>query len=361
MKTFHCTHCQNLVFFENVRCLNCGHSLAFLPDLGFMGALKQRPDGLWRAELDAPDSRGYRLCANYGQASVCNWVVPADDSTAFCGSCRLNRVIPDLSSERNRVAWFRLEVAKRRLLYTLLGLWLPIEPKNAAAGSGLAFEFLQDSSAGDAKRVFTGHDNGVITINIAEADDVHREKERALQKEPYRTLLGHFRHEIGHYYWDKLISNDPSLDAFRELFGDERADYRKGLERHYSEGPPSGWEQSFISAYATTHPWEDWAESWAHYLHMVDALETAGAAGLALRPKRSDEPRMPPPPDPLNPHGRDFDAMIESWLSLTYVLNNFSRGLGLPDSYPFILSAPAIRKLRFIHTTIDEYRSPQCT
>jgi hypothetical protein len=356
MKTFHCTHCQNLVFFENVRCLNCGHSLAFLPDLGFMGALSERSDGLWRAELDAADSRGYRLCANYDQVSVCNWVVPADDSGAFCGSCRLNRVIPDLSSERNRVAWFRLEVAKRRLLYTLLGLWLPIEPKVAAADSGLAFEFLEDSSDGDAKRVLTGHDNGLITINIAEADDVHREKERALQKEPYRTVLGHFRHEIGHYFWDRLISSGPKLDAFRELFGDERADYQKALERHYGQGPPARWEQDFISAYATMHPWEDWAESWAHYLHMVDALETAGAAGLALRPKRSDEPRMQPPPDPLNPHSRDFDAMIESWLSLTYVLNNLSRGLGLPDSYPFILSAPAIRKLRFIHTTIDEYR-----
>jgi hypothetical protein len=356
MKTFHCTHCQNLVFFENVRCLNCGHSLAFLPDFGFMGALSERPDGLWRAELDAADSRGYRLCANYDQVSVCNWVVPAGDSSAFCGSCRLNRVIPDLSSERNRVAWFRLEMAKRRLLYTLLGLWLPIEPKATVDGPGLAFEFLEDSTHGDAKRVFTGHDNGLITINIAEADDVHREKERTLQKEPYRTLLGHFRHEIGHYFWDRLISNAPKLGAFRELFGDERADYQKALERHYAEGPPARWEQDFISAYATMHPWEDWAESWAHYLHMVDALETAGAAGLALRPKRSDEPRMQPPPDPLNPHHRDFDAMIESWLSLTYVLNNFSRGLGLPDTYPFILSAPAIRKLRFIHTTIDEYR-----
>jgi hypothetical protein len=183
---------------------------------------------------------------------------------------------------------------------------------------------------------------------------VHREQQRTLQKEPYRTLLGHFRHEIGHYFWDRLIANGPHLEAFRSIFGDERADYQQALDRHYSEGPPAQWEQRFISAYATTHPWEDWAESWAHYLHMVDALETAGAAGLALRPKRSDEPRMQPPPDPLNPQLRDFDAMIESWLSLTYVLNNLSRGLGLPDSYPFVLSSPAIEKLRFIHETIDE-------
>jgi hypothetical protein len=359
MKTFHCTHCQNLIFFENVRCLNCGHSLAFLPDLGFMGALNQHPDGLWRVEPDAPGSRGYHLCANYDQVSVCNWVVPLDESNEFCRSCRLNRIIPDLSSERNRVAWFRLEVAKRRMLYTLLGLSLPVVPKDGNGSPGLAFEFLEDCSHGDAKRVLTGQDNGLITINIAEADDVHREKERALQKEPYRTLLGHFRHEIGHYFWDLLILNGPRLESFRELFGDERADYQLALDRHYSEGPPARWEQSFISAYATMHPWEDWAESWAHYLHMVDALQTAGATGLALRPKRSDEPRMQPPPDPLNPHYRDFDAMIEAWLSLTYVLNNLSRGLGLPDSYPFVLSPPAIGKLRFIHSTIDEYRHIQ--
>ena len=355
MKTFHCSHCQNLVFFENIRCLNCGHSLAFLPDRRLMAALTHGENGVWKAEIPPGNSRPYRLCANYDQVSVCNWVVAVDDPHDFCHSCRLNRIIPDLSSERNRVAWFRLEVAKRRLLYTLMGLDLPIEPKNGNNG-GLAFEFLEDPRCGDAKRVLTGHDNGLITINIAEADDVHREQQRSLQKEPYRTLLGHFRHEVGHYFWDRLIAYGPLLEDFRALFGDERADYQRALDRHYGEGPPPRWEDSFISAYSTMHPWEDWAESWAHYLHMVDALETAGATGLALRPKRPDEPQMQPPPDPLSPNYRDFDAMIEAWLSLTYVLNNLSRGLGLPDSYPFVLSAPAIRKLRFIHDTINAHR-----
>jgi hypothetical protein len=359
MKTFHCTHCQNLVFFENSKCLNCGHLLAFMPDRLTVAALIEWADGLWRSEIEPADSPGHRLCANFDQASVCNWVVPAGESDAFCASCRLNRVIPDLADERNQVAWFRLEVAKRRLLYTLLGLGLDAAPKSAVGPTGLAFEFLEDSPLGDANRVLTGHDNGVITINVAEADDVHREKERTLQKEPYRTLLGHFRHEIGHYYWDRLIANGPRIEAFRTLFGDERADYQSALDRHYAEGPPSGWERQFISAYATMHPWEDWAESWAHYLHMVDAIETAGATGLALRPKRSDEPRMQTPADPLNPNHRDFDAMIEAWLSLTYVLNNLSRGLGLPDSYPFVLSRPAIEKLRFIDETIDAHRGRQ--
>jgi hypothetical protein len=353
MRTFHCTHCQSLIFFENVRCLNCDRSLAFLPDRGLLAALTQSPDGLWRSELQGAESRGYRLCANYNRASVCNWVVPADDPCDFCRSCRLNRVIPDLSSDRNAVAWFRLEIAKRRMLYTLLGLGLPVIPKSADDAQGLAFEFLENHSDGDATRVLTGHDNGLITLNIAEADDVHREKERALQKEPYRTLLGHFRHEIGHYFWDRLIADSSLLGNFRAVFGDERADYQEALQRHYRDGPPPHWERNFISAYATMHPWEDWAESWAHYMHMVDALETAGAAGLALRPVRSDEPRMQLLPDPLNPGYRDFDSMIESWLSLTYVLNNLSRGLGLPDSYPFVLSVPAIDKLRFIHDTVD--------
>jgi hypothetical protein len=354
MKTFHCTHCQNLIFFENVRCLNCHRPLAFLPDRGLMAALTQGPDGLWRSELRGGESPGYRLCANYDGVSVCNWVTPGDDPSDFCRSCRLNQVIPDLSSQHNAVAWFRMEVAKRRMLYTLLGFGLPVIPKSVDEAQGLAFEFLEDYSDGDAKRVLTGHDNGLITLNIAEADDVHREKERTLQKEPYRTLLGHFRHEIGHYFWDRLIADGPLLEPFRATFGDERAGYQAALQRHYRDGPPPHWERNFISAYATMHPWEDWAESWAHYMHMVDAVETAGATGLALRPKRSDEPRMQPPPDPLNPSQRDFDAMIESWLSLTYVLNNLSRGLGLPDSYPFVLSLPAIGKLHFIHDTIDQ-------
>lgn len=357
MKTFHCTHCQNLIFFENVRCLNCERSLAFLPDRGLMAALTQGTDGLWHSELDSAAPGGYRLCANYNQVSVCNWAVAATDAHDFCRSCRLNRVIPDLSSGRNNIAWFRLEVAKRRTLYTLLGLGLPVIPQVEGEPSGLAFEFLEEYSDGDAKRVLTGHDNGVITLNIAEADDVHREKERTLQKEPYRTLLGHFRHEIGHYFWDRLIAGGCSLEPFRAAFGDERADYQLALQRHYRDGPPPQWERNFLSAYSTMHPWEDWAESWAHYMHMVDALETAGAAGLALRPKRADEPRMQPPLDPLSPNSRDFDSMVESWLSLTYVLNNLSRGLGLPDSYPFVLSARAIDKLRFIHVTIDRQRN----
>ena len=355
MKTFHCTHCQQLIFFENVRCLNCDHPLAYLPDQTIVAAVTKNSEGQWTAEGTSSPDRLYRLCANYEQENVCNWTVPAADPEALCVSCRLNRVIPDLSKPANRTAWFRLELAKRRMMYTLLGLRLPVLKKVDDADSGLAFQFLEDSPQGDAQRVLTGHDNGLITVNIAEADDVHREAQRTQQHEPYRTLLGHFRHEIGHYYWDRLIADRAPLERFRELFGDERADYQASLEQHYQNGPPANWQLNFISAYATMHPWEDWAESWAHFLHMADALETAGATGLKLEPQRRDEPTLPAsPPDPLNPRNRDFDRMIDAWLPLTYVLNNLNRGLGLPDSYPFVLTSPVIEKLRFIHDTINE-------
>jgi hypothetical protein len=312
MKTFHCTHCQNLVFFENVRCIACEHPLAFLPDRALVAALVEGSGGVWQPEGAGLQDAAYRLCANYAGENVCNWAVPATDPEVLCTSCRLTRVIPDLSIPDNRTAWFRLELAKRRMMYSLLALSLPLEKKLAAADPGLAFEFLADTSGGDATRVLTGHDNGRITVNVAEADDVQRERQRTQQHEPYRTLLGHFRHEIGHYYWDRLIDNSPRLRSFRTLFGDERVDYTVALRAHYQNGPPPDWAERYISAYASSHPWEDWAESWAHYLHMSDALETAGAAGLNLKPKRGDEPAMATPANPLNPSHHDFDRMIES-------------------------------------------------
>jgi hypothetical protein len=350
MQSFHCTHCQNLVFFENVRCLSCNYQLAYLPERKLVAALERGADELWRAV--GGGDRAYRRCENYERHNVCNWAVPQDDPAALCASCRLTRVIPDLSQPDNQTAWYKLEAAKRRLIYTLLGLQLPLVRKDNAGDSGLAFEFLQDSVSGDGQRVLTGHDNGLITINIAEADDLKREEQRTRQHEQYRTLLGHFRHEIGHYYWDRLIQNAPRLEAFRKIFGDERADYQQALHRHYEQGPPQDWESGYISTYATSHPWEDWAESWAHFMHMTDALETAGAVGLSLRPKRADEPSLKPPQNPLTARKHSFEPMIEDWVPLTYVLNNLSRGLGLPDSYPFVLSAPVLEKLRFVHDTI---------
>jgi hypothetical protein len=355
MKTFHCSSCEQLVFFENDRCLNCGQSLAYLPDRSVMAALQPDANGLWRPDGDVPIEH-YRLCANYREHNVCNWAVPESDPNPLCRSCRLTRVIPDLTHTDHAV-WYRLEAAKRRLIYSLLSLRLPLSPQDSVTPRGVSFSFLADTQTanGDSQRVLTGHDNGLITINIAEADDLRREQQRLRNHEPYRTLLGHFRHEIGHYYWDRLIAGTADLEPFRALFGDERADYDAALKRHYAEGPPAGWERSFISAYATTHPWEDWAESWAHFMHITDTLETAGAVGLSLRPRRADEPSLPRAPDCVDSVVASFDAMITQWLPLTYVLNNLSRGLGLPDSYPFVLCPTVVDKLRFIHDTVVKH------
>ena len=356
MKTFHCTHCQNLIFFENVQCLHCGHALAFLPDKGDMAAMVKGSDDLW--SIDGPDAYpAYRLCANYTTHQVCNWAVPSFDPEPLCQSCRLTRTIPDLS-ESGTEAWFRLETAKRRLLHCLFSLGLPVNRKDTGNPDGIAFEFLRDSTSpdGDHQRVLTGHDNGLITINIEEADDVQRERARVQQHEPYRTVLGHLRHEIGHYYWDRLIQNGPRLAGFREVFGDEREDYAAALKRHYEQGPPPAWQERYVSSYATAHPWEDWAESWAHFLHMTDALETANSAGLSLQPPRSDEPVIVPPTS-TDSLGLGFNEMIARWLPLAYVMNNLSRGLGHADIYPFVLSPIAIGKLRFIHETILDYRN----
>jgi hypothetical protein len=357
MKTFHCTNCQNLVFFENVTCLNCGHALAYLPDQAVMAALKQGTDGDWHVEGRSEGRDSYRLCANYAQQNICNWAVPIDDPNTLCRSCRLTRVIPDLTPS-GKEAWFRLESAKRRLVETLLSLRLPVVAKDESSPDGVAFEFLKDSTEpnGDSNRVLTGHDNGLITINIAEADDVQRERMRQQQHEPYRTLVGHFRHEIGHYYWDRLIRDSERLEAFRSLFGDERADYAEALKRHYGQGAPADWADHFISTYATSHPWEDWAESWAHFLHMSDSLETAGAVGLSLRPTRRDEPAIAAVSPAVALMDAGFESMIDRWLPLTYVMNNLSRGLGLADAYPFVLSTTVIEKLHFIYDTINACR-----
>jgi hypothetical protein len=279
MKTFHCTACQALVFFENTQCLSCGHTLAFVANRMTLLSLEQQDDGTWKPAGDSSAVDSYRLCRNYSEHGSCNWAIAADAPEELCSACSLTHTIPDLSVAGNDVAWAKLETAKRRLLFDLLSLQLPLVGKRADADRGLEFKFLGEVIAvnGDRSRVLTGHDNGLITINVAEADDLHREAQRLRHREPYRTLLGHFRHEIGHYYWDRLVPGTDWLGKFRELFGDEQLDYQAALKVHYEQGAPANWADNYISAYASTHPWEDWAESWAHVMHMVDALETAHA------------------------------------------------------------------------------------
>jgi hypothetical protein len=354
MKVFHCDHCDQLLFFENTRCVSCEHLLAFLPDVMVVGSLDALDGERWRSPL--ADGRTYRLCRNYSEAQVCNWAVDADDDNPLCLSCRLTSVIPDLHVEGNLQAWFKLEVAKRRLIYTLLSLRLPTGAVADAAGEGLAFRFMADAPDGSAP-VLTGHANGVITLNIAEADDAQRETRKKRLGEPYRTLLGHLRHEIGHYYWMLLVEQNGSrLARFRELFGDDREDYSAALKRHYEQGPPQDWQSRFVSAYASSHAWEDWAETWAHYLHMVDTLEIAASCGVSLQPRRAGEPSLARVTSRPVPGTASFEALLDSWFPVTYLVNNLNRGLGMADAYPFILSTPAIQKLRFVHEAIASPR-----
>jgi hypothetical protein len=336
MKVFHCDHCGHLLFFENVICVSCGRGLAYVPEETRLMSLD-------------PHS-AVRLCENYARYNVCNWAVPLDDPRTLCRACRLTRTIPNLSRPGNDRLWYKLEVAKRRLVYTLDQLGLPLDDKHADPDKGLAFEFLESSGT----NVMTGHSGGVITINIAEADDTERMRRRVELNEPYRTLVGHFRHESGHYYWDRLIAGSSRVDAFRRLFGDERSDYGGSLRRHYDQGAPADWQDRYVSAYAAMHPWEDWAETWTHYLHMVDTLETAAACGISIRPARRDEPTMTGAPNPVGERRVPFERMIDSWGPITYVLNNLNRGLGNADAYPFVLSPSSVEKLSFVHDTIGQ-------
>jgi hypothetical protein len=347
MKLFQCQKCGQLLHFENTSCERCGSPLGYLPKRETMTALavgresRHAQETIRRAFADQQD---YRLCANSAHA-VCNWLLPATLPDLYCAACRHNRTIPDLSLPQNVNNWCAVEVAKHRLFYTLLQLRLPLATK-AQSPDGLAFEFLSDAvAASDRGPVLTGHAGGVITINLAEADDAERERRRRQMGEPYRTLLGHFRHEIGHYYWDRLIAGTPHLEEFRRMFGDERKNYAQALQDHYAQGAPADWAERFISAYASAHPWEDFAESFAHYFHMVDTLETAHVFGLAVNPRL---PQGPGAVFDFHPRDADTKQLVEAWVALTFAVNAINRSMGLHDLYPFVLNAPAVAKLGFI-------------
>jgi hypothetical protein len=289
-------------------------------------------------EVTLPQGQ-YRQCANYTREGVCNWLVPAESPDELCQACRLNNVIPDLSEPDNRERWHEVELAKRRLVYGLGRLNLPITAKRDDPVKGLAFDIKVST---DAERVLTGHSDGLITLNLDEADAAEREKTRVTLKERYRTLLGHFRHEVGHYFWDRLVADGHKLDEFRALFGDERTDYADALQQHYGKPPDPSYASSFISPYAASHPWEDFAETFAHYLHMSDTLETADQFGFASTPSRSDADA--------------FEALMTEWYRLTVALNALNHSMGLQDAYPFAISPIVKEKLRFVHGLIHAAR-----
>lgn len=348
MRIFRCNHCGNALYFENTQCLLCGSLLAFLPGLMELCAVEPASDapGLWqRRDTRRLDGRRWRHCLHREGSRACNFAVPGEDPNPLCVSCRLTRVLPDLSAPDNLARWQRIEAAKRRLFFTLARLRLVAAEPQAGRADGPAFEFKQDLPG---EGVLTGHRGGVITLNVAEADDTERVRRRVALHEAYRTLLGHLRHESGHYYWDRLVGQAGGHDAFRRTFGDERTDYRQALECYHARGAPADWPAAHVSAYATAHPWEDWAETWAHYLHMVDLLETAAYFDTRVSvpgPPAADDP----PPDPFEAGPGDFDALVAAWIPLTLLVNSLNRSLGQEDAYPFALSSGALVKLRFTH------------
>ncbi len=289
--------CTQRLFFENSRCLHCGTEVAFSWPLRDLVAL--RPPA---RRCPTPD---------------CNSATRAD----VCESCALTRGRP-----QDDARWAEAETAKRRLLFELgeLGLW-PWE----VGGSDLIFDFSDGA--------MTGHADGVVTLDLREVEDVHRTRMKDQLDEPYRTVLGHFRHEIGHFYQPTLMEGRE--DEVRARFGDERADYQAALDRHYEHGAPEGWEASFVSAYATMHPWEDWAETFAHFLHIRDVMQTASAWGLTTA-------------DPSAPIGE----LVDLWIELSYALNAVNRSLGHGDLYPYVLTPPVIAKLELIDSLVASRR-----
>jgi hypothetical protein len=348
--------CGNHVFFDNTLCLACKRQLGFLPDEGRVAALEpgEEPD-TWttpgRTEV-------LKTCGNRASAASCNWMLFADNPRLLCIACRLNRRLPDLEQANNALYWRKIESSKRRLVSQLIGLGLPVRSKvDDDPEHGLMFDFLRTPPGGP--EVMTGHANGLITINVEEADDGRREQIRLAMHEPYRTTLGHFRHEVGHYYWDRLVWDTPWLERFREVFGDERASYADALKRNYTQGPPADWAESYISSYATMHPWEDWAETWAHYLHVVDSLTTA--LGFGLEPDDMEGDIVPFGPNalyaPEDPNATRFLELLNGWMEMTMVLNELARSMGEPDFYPFVMSRKAVAKLQFVQMVVFQSRA----
>jgi len=356
MKLFKCDHCGQPVYFENTFCVPCNASLGFDP--GRMDLVALQPAGnngytlLEGKEKFASSTPCYKYCSNK-QYNVCNWLLPFDSDGEFCIACNLNRTIPDLSKPDHLEKWARIEVAKHRLVYSLLRFKLPVISKTQDEDKGIAFDFLAEENKKDGKRLLTGHDQGLITLNIDEADDAIREMARNQMDEVYRTVLGHFRHEIGHYYWDQLIKDTNRLQSFRLLFGDETTDYGEALKQHYNKPASNEWNEKFISAYASAHPWEDWAETWAHYMHIIDTMETAYSFGMTLNPGVAGPENEMSARLNIDPYtNQRIDDIIERWIPLSFVMNSLNRSMGLKDSYPFVINEEVKKKLNFIHKTI---------
>ncbi len=356
MKLFSCDHCGHALYFENVVCEHCGHRLGYVPEAN--GLFSLEADGeVWNAP--AHPGKQYVFCANAG-FGACNWLVEAQPGgDPYCRACRHNEVVPPFGDAENLLRWQTIERAKKRLIYSLLRMRLPLATRTQDPVHGLSFRFLNEALT--ATPVLTGHTGGVITIALAEADDAEREYRRTRFNEPYRTLLGHFRHEIGHHYWDILVGSGSRLDEFRNLFGDERQPYEAALQAHYASGGALDWQSNYISGYASSHPWEDFAETWAHYLHLVDTTEMASAFGVRLRPRLDGRGELTARID-FDPYRLDgVQELIDNWIPLASLINNLNRAVGQHDAYPFVLTPPVIDKLGFVQSIVAEAGAVQWT
>ncbi len=343
MKLFKCGHCNHFIFFENHSCGNCGHLSGFRDTDRMMLTFAPNSEYL----ISDREQIRYKYCKNK-EHDVCNWLIELGDSQEYCNACQLNRTIPNLENVDNFEKWRHLEVAKHRLVYQLQKLGLSL-PSKLNHDNGLCFDFVEQQE--DAS-LMTGHANGVITILLREADSVLREQMRKQFLESYRTLVGHLRHEVGHYFWNRLVSSESNtLKEFRILFGDESLNYSDALQTYYVKGALIDWQESFISKYATAHPWEDWAETWAHYLHIMDVVETAYYFGLNVNPL--DTAHGMTADVTFDPYVMDdFETIIATCIPLFFAVNSINRAMGVPDVYPFVITPAVIEKMKFIHKLV---------
>ncbi|HDZ06726.1 hypothetical protein LCGC14_0292810 [marine sediment metagenome] len=347
MKIFECGHCSYPLYFESNHCDNCGHICGYLDDDRKMLTF----DPVNTFLISDRKKIEYKYCKNK-ELDVCNWLLKQEDKHDYCSACQLNRTIPNLSDKENFPKWKNLEIAKHRLIYQLqkIGLNLPSKLTN---NEGLCFDFIVKRSN---PNIMTGHARGVITILLQEADSVLREQIRKQLQEPYRTLIGHLRHEVGHYFWERLISgNEETLLSFRALFGNETINYGDALLTYYKVGAPQNWQDSFISKYAASHPWEDWAETWAHYLHIMDMVETAHFFGLKTKPaiiNKNMKAKATFDPYIID----DFNTIVQTCVPLSFAVNSINRAMGIPDVYPFIITPKVVEKMSFIHEMLRSKR-----
>ena len=378
MKTFNC-NCKDhqMLFFESKSCLACKRVVGVDDNFDKVEAYDLDENTGYYFKSTEEKKVSYQKCDNHADYTACNGMVnmdtfipvPDNEDEVLCFACRFNETIPDLSIVEHIPLWRKMEIAKRRAIYTLKSLSLPLENTIQNPQSGLSFDFIADSDVNDnfstkledQEIVFTGHDNGHITINIAEANDVVRASTKLAMREKYRTLLGHFRHELGHYYFNKLILVSPEKQELcKKYFGDDEIDYSKALKKYYKSGAPKNWNDDFISEYATMHPYEDWAETWAHYMHIIDTLETAKNFNItgSLNNKAVNNEYLGELTLPQNSclfsSQTSINSILDTWMDFAIILNSLNRSMGMSDAYPFVLTQSIRTKLSFIHHAIHD-------